>query len=420
MPILRDELLDNTLQEENRDVKLNMEKSERLSFMEDNTRKEFNSSLKRIENTLISAYNQASANYNSFFYNINMLTLPQGTNGGNESGMFQVMKIDKSEQTEEDQLRMKILQGVNTELNDSLRMTLGVVLKTYRELEKIQSKIGDLIQENSELKSEKFELNISIQELKNENNKLSRENFYLNEQIKERISTCDKYKNALNKSIKTMKKLYFENDHFNKEINQLENQLVVSKLRVAQHNEELEHIRTLLKYYKTKVNSDYILSPAIEQIIKVEPCRIPSNNKEIPHCNHKGAGTSCSRSHIGNILSRLLFNNGSATTKNTRKGKKVSLARTSSNNNSPKSSSPCLKFQYNQQPKSGAYYNSSTTTPIKSTKSYIDESSLQSTGTDYCNNDAFSNHQRISKENLLSLDDDKFIESFTSHKALKK
>lgn len=416
MPILRDELLEDKVQEEDKVMKFKLEKKQRLSFTEDYTKNEFNSSLKRIENILISAYNQASANYNSFFYNINMLTSPQDPDGGNESGMLQVMKINRNEQTEEEHLKMKILQGVNTELNDSLRMTLGVVLKTYKELEKIQSKIADLIKENSELKSEKFELNLSIQELKNENNKLSRENYYLNEQIKERTSTCDKYKNALNKSIKTMKKLYFENDHFNKEINQLENQLVVSKLRVAQHNEELEHIRTLLKYYKNQVNSDYILSPAIEQIIKVEPCRIPSNNKETSHyCNHKNTGTSCSRNHIGNILSRLLFNNGSITTKNTRKSKKISLARTSSNNSSPKSSSPCLKFQYNQQSKGNAYYNSSTTTPIKSNKSYIDESSLQSTGTDYCNNDSFSNNQRISKENLLSLDDDKFIESLALH-----
>ncbi|OII71254.1 uncharacterized protein cubi_01729 [Cryptosporidium ubiquitum] len=427
MPILKDELQKSNSKDEDKDIifgKFNIEKKEGLSFLENSTRNEFNTSLKKIENILINAYNQANSNYNSFFYNINMLTLPhsdinENSNVNNESEISEILNIGKYYQNKEDSLRMKILQGVNTELNDSLRMTLGVVLKTYKELEKIQNKIEDLIKENRELKNETFDLNISIQELKNENNKLSRENFYLNEQIKERISTCDKYKNALNKSIKTMKKLYFENDHFNKEINQLENQLVVSKLRVAQHNEELEHIRTLLKYYKNQVKSDYILSPAIEQIIKVEPCRIPSNNKEISNSNYK-------TTNIGNILSKLLFNNGSSTTRNTRKhkSKKVSLIRTNSNHNSPTSSSPCLKFQYNQE--NNKQNSSLTITPIKHDKSFNDEYSPQSTGIDYCNNHIFFN-QRICKENILSSDDEKFIEnlnisppSITSTKSLNR
>lgn len=413
MPVLRDELQKDNNKDEEKSIifnKFNIEKKDGLSFLENATRNEFNNSLKKIENILINAYNQANSNYNSFFYNINMLTLPynnicENNNVNNE--MSELFNIEKYHQNKEDNFRMKILQGVNTELNDSLRMTLGVVLKTYKELEKIQNKIEGLIQENRELKNATFDLNITIQELKNENNKLSRENFYLNQQIKERISTCDKYKNALNKSIKTMKKLYFENDNFNKEINQLENQLIVSKLKVAQHNEELEHIRTLLKYYKNQVKSDYILSPAIEQIIKVEPCRIPSNNKVIITNNHK-------TNNIGNILSKLLFNNGSSTTRNNRKNKskKVSLinTNTNSNNNSPTSSSPCLKFQYNKSDDNNKYDPSLTLTPIKFNRKFNDEYSPQSTGIDYCNNNIFFN-QKICKENILSSDDEKFIES---------
>ncbi|KAH8584025.1 coiled coil [Cryptosporidium sp. chipmunk genotype I] len=425
MPILRNELQKNSNKiEEEAEVssKFIKEKKEKLSFLENNTRNDFNNSLKKIENILINAYNQANSNYNSFFYNINMLTLPCNNLSEEPSEILQRLKIGSDNQSEQDNLRMKILQGVNTELNDSLRMTLDVVLRTYKELEKIQNKIEDLILENRELKNETFGLNMSIQELKNENNKLSRENFYLNEQIKERISTCDKYKNALNKSIKTMKKLYFENDKFNKEISQLENQLVVSKLRVAQHNEELEHIRTLLKYYKNQVKSDYILSPAIEQIIKVEPCRIPSNNKETFNNSHQ------KNTNIGNILSKLLFNHGSSTRNiHKHKSKKISLMRTTSNNNSPRSSSPCLKSQYDNKKENNKYNSSLTiTTPVKLNKLYNDEHSLQSTGIDYCNNDLFFNNQRICKENLFSSDDERFIEnlinsppSITSTKSFK-
>ncbi|KAJ1607937.1 putative coiled coil protein [Cryptosporidium canis] len=408
MPILRDELSEYKMRDRDQEVivsKFKVEKKERLSFVENNTRNEFASSLKKIEDILISAYDQASSNYNSFFYNINMLTLPYSSIeekcriNSIQDDVYGMVKTQGCSESEESHFRMKILQGVNTELNDSLRMTLGVVIKTYKELENIQNQIEDLIKENSELRSEKFQLNISIEELKNENNKLSRENFYLNEQLKERISTCDKYKNALNKSIKTMKKLYFENDHFNKEINQLENQLVVSKLRVAQHNEELEHIRTLLKYYKNQVNSDYILSPAIEQIIKVEPCRIPSNSKQGSNCNNK-------TNHISSILSKLLFNNGTNTSRNTyrHKNKKVSLVESNSNNNSPTSLSPCLKPKNNK-------CISPLTTPIKLKISNIDESYLQSTGIDYSKNNKFFTNTRISRENLLSSEDEQFIDN---------
>ncbi|TRY51507.1 Uncharacterized protein CTYZ_00003201 [Cryptosporidium tyzzeri] len=431
MPILKNELQKDRDKDEEKVEVLNKsisEKKEKLNFLENNTRNGFNNSIKKIENILINAYNQANSNYNSFFYNINMLTLPYNNLSEEPSEVLQRLNIRNENISEQDNLRMKILQGVNTELNDSLRMTLDVVLKTYKELEKIQNKIEDLILENKELKNGTFNLNMSIQELKNENNKLSRENFYLNEQIKERISTCDKYKSALNKSIKTMKKLYFENDKYNKEISQLENQLVVSKLRVAQHNEELEHIRTLLKYYKNQVKSDYILSPAIEQIIKVEPCRIPSNNKEISKNNNQNHHKN---TNIGSILSKLLFNHSSSNTRNLHKNKskKIPLISTSYNNNSPQSLSPFSKSHCNNKQENNKYNSSLTiTTPVKFKKLYNDEHSIQSTGTDYCNNDIFFNHQRICKENLFSSDDEGFIEnlnllssppSITSAKSLK-
>ncbi|KAL5368467.1 putative coiled coil protein [Cryptosporidium parvum] len=417
MPILKNELQKDRDKDEEKVEVLNKsisEKKEKLNFLENNTRNGFNNSIKKIENILINAYNQANSNYNSFFYNINMLTLPYNNLSEEPSEVLQRLNIRNENISEQDNLRMKILQGVNTELNDSLRMTLDVVLKTYKELEKIQNKIEDLILENKELKNGTFNLNMSIQELKNENNKLSRENFYLNEQIKERVSTCDKYKSALNKSIKTMKKLYFENDKYNKEISQLENQLVVSKLRVAQHNEELEHIRTLLKYYKNQVKSDYILSPAIEQIIKVEPCRIPSNNKEISKNNNQNHHKN---TNIGSILSKLLFNHSSSNTRNLHKNKskKIPLISTSYNNNSPQSLSPFSKSHCNNKQENTKYNSSLTiTTPVKFKKLYNDEHSIQSTGTDYCNNDLFFNHQRICKENLFSSDDEGFIENLLS------
>ncbi|POM83925.1 hypothetical protein CmeUKMEL1_09830 [Cryptosporidium meleagridis] len=430
MPILKNELQKDRDKDEERGEVLNKsisEKKEKLSFLENNTRNGFNNSIKKIENILINAYNQANSNYNSFFYNINMLTLPNNNLSEETTEVLQRLNIRNENISEQDNLRMKILQGVNTELNDSLRMTLDVVLKTYKELEKIQNKIEDLILENKELKNGTFNLNMSIQELKNENNKLSRENFYLNEQIKERVSTCDKYKSALNKSIKTMKKLYFENDKYNKEISQLENQLVVSKLRVAQHNEELEHIRTLLKYYKNQVKSDYILSPAIEQIIKVEPCRIPSNNKEISKNNNQNHQKN---TNIVGILSKLLFNHSSSNTRNIHKhkSKKMPLISTSFNGNSPQlssfSKSRCNHIQENTRCNSSL----TITTPVKFKKLYNDEHSIQSTGIDYCNNDLFFNNQRICKENLFSSDDEGFIEnlnllssspSITSAKSLK-
>ncbi|KAF7457168.1 coiled coil protein [Cryptosporidium felis] len=395
MPILREELVStgDACKAINMEISVKETDNKKLSFFESSTRNDFNHSLKKMENILITAYNQANANYNSFFYNINMLTLP---NNNVETNFLKLMNEDT---VQRESLRMKIIQGVNTELNDGLRMTLGVVLKAYKELEKIQYKIQELIEENRDLRDGKAEQNASIQDLKHEITRLKYENHHLNEKIKERTLTCNKYKSALNKSIKAMKRLYFENDSINREIGQLENQLVVSKLKVAQHNEELEHIRTLLKYYKNQVKSECILPPSIEQIIKVEPCRIVLNAEETQNVNQKLINNK-PHSNISNILSKLLFNNGSSSSRTSSTLFKQGKSKSSSNNSKPKSRKSSTS-ELDSTSKIPLLNNKETLTPIKSNKKTADElSSLLSTDADY-------NNINIHGENTL---DDMFEE----------
>ncbi|KAH8742110.1 hypothetical protein FG386_003437 [Cryptosporidium ryanae] len=328
-----------------KELKVNQETNVK-SFLVENVynglvMEELNNSLKRIESVLI-----------DLFRDIDTLDL-------NYYDISKDWGVDVGKEGEFERVKMKIVQGQNRNLVDNIKLMLSVLLRMFSEVDSVKDKVKVLINDNIKLKEENTELSKTLNKLNSDISRLLCEKYHVEENLKEKTMNCNMYKNSLNSSIKAMKKLYWEKDCMNKEIGILENQLVISKLRVAQHNEELEHIRILLKYYKNQVSQECLLSPAIEQMVKVEPCRVSfkcedkcsgskgsiSNNKKGGELGGVKDNTTTgikTQTNIGSILSKLLFNGGLNT--NTSVSCKENIGLNAENRMETKSTSPLYKY----------------------------------------------------------------------------
>ncbi|KAK6587583.1 hypothetical protein RS030_91520 [Cryptosporidium xiaoi] len=372
---------------------------------------ELNNSLKRIEGVLIDLLkdlNSLDLNY----YDINKITNKQECDVGIEK-----VNLDK--------MKIKILQGQNENLVNNVKLILGVVLRMFSEIDNMKDKIKVLISDSVKLRDENVELRKTVNTLNNDMSKLMCEKYHIEENLKVKTINCSKYKNSLNNSIKTMKRLYLENDYMSKEISILENQLVISKLRVAQHNEELEHIRILLKYYKNQVSQDYLLSPAIEQMVKVEPCRVSLNygrmsdtnenhnsnnkkNRELNSIKDNKTGIKV-QTNIGSILSKLLFNNGFNTSTGNKENVNFSI---DEDKKATKSTSPLYKYS--------PLNNNNISTPRNNYFNIEADETLLSTSAD---NIDIAKEDDCYDENSspqLYIDDDDTVSPFSPYKLLKE
>ncbi|KAH7649096.1 hypothetical protein FG379_003661 [Cryptosporidium bovis] len=404
MPILKKEL------------KVNQELDLKSFLFENNydgiVTDELNNSLKRIECVLIDLLkdiNSLDLNY----YDINKITNKQECDVGIEKENL-------------DKMKMKILQGQNANLVDNIKLILSVVLRMFSEIDNMKDKIKVLINDSVKLRDENAELRKTVNTLNNDMSKLMCEKYHIEENLKVKTINCSKYKNSLNNSIKTMKRLYLENDYMNKEISILENQLVISKLRVAQHNEELEHIRILLKYYKNQVSQDYLLSPAIEQMVKVEPCRVSlncgrmsntnknynSNNKKNRELNSIKGNTTTGikvQTNIGSILSKLLFNNGFNTSTGNKENINFSI---DEDKKATKSTSPLYKYS--------PLNNNNISTPRNNYFNIEADETLLSTSADNIDIVKEDDCYDENSSPQLYIDDDDTVSPFSPYKLLKE
>ncbi|OII75134.1 hypothetical protein cand_004000 [Cryptosporidium andersoni] len=245
------------------------------------------------------------------------------TSKNNDNMMFGNLKDESAYK-----VKLRLLFGINQLLNDNLDMIVSTILKSILVLDDCQSNFEQLLNTSELLVNRCSVLESDISYIKKENDNLNCQKYYLEKQLSESVSSSTKYRSALCKSIKTVQKLYLENELYKKELSNIENQLIISKLRVAQYNEELEHIRTLLKYYRSQVSSESVLSPAIEQILKVEPCRVTSqtipnipNRKEYLNSKQSEPSTRHSNKYhhqLGNLLTRFLSFSYTTTNKSLR------------------------------------------------------------------------------------------------------